>query len=229
MTKFPGTNAWAFNEKPDQTSSWMTTTKNVKINCSVERTRRTSLQTRPATVFAARTLYVYDRPLIANWVPSGAYQLIAPNQNASPAKSPTQRGFDRIKAEYAKTFQIQMESMLSHLQYIEDHQLTISNLISSEVHQLDCKMRKNRAILINLLAGQSRVRAVQLLAFSEYSSFVSHGAMALLQQCEAINTTVTARRTKCGMEPAIGNRTLSLDEYTITTPFVPCLHDGHFA
>ena len=39
MTKVPGTNARAFNEKPDQTSSWLTTTKNVKINCFVESTR----------------------------------------------------------------------------------------------------------------------------------------------------------------------------------------------
>ena len=162
-------------------------------------------------------------------MPPGAYQLIAPNKDAPLAKSPTQRGIDHIKAEYAKTNQIQMELMLSHLQYIEDHQLTISNLISSEVHQLDCKMRKNRATLINLLAKQSGVRAAQLLGFSECSSVVSHGAMALLYQCEVLNTTVTARRTRCGMEPAIGNGTLSLDGYTITTPFVPCLHDGHFA
>ena len=40
MTRVPGTNAWAFNEKPDQTSSWLTTTKNVTMNCFVESTRR---------------------------------------------------------------------------------------------------------------------------------------------------------------------------------------------
>ena len=39
MTKVPGTNAWAFNEKPDQASSWLTTTKKVKIDCFVESTR----------------------------------------------------------------------------------------------------------------------------------------------------------------------------------------------
>ena len=200
-----------------------------RTNIIPPRTRTINIQTRPAAVLATMTPYVYERPLIANWVPPGAYQLNAPNQNASPAKSPTQRGIDRIKAECAKTNQIQMELMLDHLQYIEDHQLTISNLISSELHQLDCKMRNNRATLINVLAKQSRVRAAQLLGISECSSVVSQGAMALLYQCEAINTTVTTRRTKCGMEPAIGNGTLSLDGCTLTTPFVPCLHDGHFA
>ena len=200
-----------------------------RTNTIPPQTRATNIQTRPAAVLATMTPYVYERPPVANWVPPGAYQLIAPNKDAPLAKSPTQRGIDHIKAEYAKTNQIQMELMLSHLQYIEDHQLTISNLISSEVHQLDCKMRKNRANLINLLAKQSGVRAAQLLGFSECSSVVSHGAMALLYQCEVLNTTVTARRTKCEMEPAIGNGTLSLDGYTITTPFVPCLHDGHFA
>ena len=200
-----------------------------RTNTIAPHTRAPNIQTRPASVLATMTPYVYERPPVANWVPPGAYQLIAPYKDAPLAKSPTQRGIDHIKAEYAKTNQIQMELMLSHLQYIEDHQLTISNLVSSEVHQLDCKMRKNRATLINLLAKQSGVRAAQLLGLSECSSVVSHGAMALLYQCEVLNTTVTARKTKCGMEPAIGNGTLSLDGYTITTPFVPCLHDGHFA
>ena len=123
-----------------------------RTNTIPPRTRTTNIQTQSAAVLATMTPYVYERPPVANWVPPGAYQLIAPDKDAPLAKSPTQRGIDHIKAEYAKTNQIQMELMLSHLQYIEDHQLTISNLISSEVHQLDCRMRKNRATLINLLA-----------------------------------------------------------------------------
>ena len=134
-----------------------------------------------------------------------------------------------VEAKYSQTGEIPMQFLISHLQYISDHQLTISNLLSSEIHQLDCQGRKNRAALINILSKQSSISAARLLDLNDCQSLVSHGSMALLYQCQLKNVTITSRKTACGFEPAIGNGTLSLDGYTLVNPFVPCLHDGRFA
>ena len=135
---------------------------------------------------------------------------------------------DEIKASYARTNEVPMELMISHQQYVSDHQVIITNLISEEVHQLDCQTRQNRAALINVVAVQSGVRAAQLIGFDQCHSLVAHGSMALLYKCDEVNVTIKAKATDCGFEPTIGNRSLSLDGYTITRSFIPCMHDGHF-
>ena len=63
-----------------------------RTNTIAPHTRATNIQTRPAAVLATMTPYVYERPPVANWVPPGAYQLIASYKDAPLAKSPTQRG-----------------------------------------------------------------------------------------------------------------------------------------
>jgi hypothetical protein len=165
----------------------------------------------------------------ANWVPEKAFVLLHPGQTTTKAKTQAMTAnLQKVKDHHTHSDTIPNELMLSHLQYINDHQLAISNLLSAEIQQLDCQSRQNRAALINILAKQSGVRAAKLIGMSECHSITAHGAMALVHKCRVVTAEIKANKTRCGTEPTVEGKSLSLDGYTILPSFIPCLHDGHF-
>ena len=104
-----------------------------------------------------------------------------------------------------------------------------NNILNREIHALDCHSRRNRAALIAIISKQSPVMAARLLGFNDCQAIISHGAMhAVLYQCQKVNQTVNARNTTCGIEPEINGAALSLDGWTLISPFVPCLHKSIF-
>jgi hypothetical protein len=80
---------------------------------------------------------------------------------------------------YSQTGEIPMQFLISHLQYISDHQLTISNLLSNEIHQLDCQGRQNCEALISILSKHYSIRAAQILGLEDCQYLVSHESIAL--------------------------------------------------
>ncbi|GAV07371.1 hypothetical protein RvY_17210 [Ramazzottius varieornatus] len=125
---------------------------------------------------------------------------------------------------YAASGDLRQESLISHLQYLRDNQVQISNILNNEIRNLDCRSRLNKAALLSMMAKQSGVRAAKLIGLNDCHSITAHGtSQALLYQCQKVTTDVGAKKTKCGMEPFVLN-SLSLDG----CPFVPRLHGGLF-
>ncbi|GAU99815.1 hypothetical protein RvY_10757 [Ramazzottius varieornatus] len=130
---------------------------------------------------------------------------------------------------YAASGDLRQEFLISHLQYLRGNQVQISNVVNNEVHNLDCQSRFNKAAVLSMMAKQSGVRAAKLIGLNDCHSITAYGtSQALLYQCQKVTTDISAKKTKCGMEPFVLNSSLSLGGYTLINPFVPCLHGGLF-
>ena len=116
--------------------------------------------------------------------------------------------------------------LLQHHQFIEDQSVNNENVIENELKRIYCNNLKTAQYTTALLAESSGILAAQANNLDMCNRLKPMGDSFIIQKCNVINITVSAKETSCGYEPFFNNQTIGRDGYSLH-PFRECFwEDG---
>lgn len=100
----------------------------------------------------------------------------------------------------------------THEQYKIEIETEHENILATEIRQVYCqllKLKKNQAIM---MAQHDGILAAMAINMPKCARLQGVGSTLILQQCDAVNITVLAEESRCGMQPLIyyNNKTYTI-------------------
>ena len=118
-----------------------------------------------------------------------------------------------------------MSLLIEHHQYTEGRAVGRENVLSNELHMMNCAMMKLKKFQLISLAQSNGFLAAKAVNLPMCQRLQSHGTALIVQTCKTERVNVTAIEGPCGMEPFHANFTIGLDGYSLH-PYMPCFRKG---
>ena len=116
--------------------------------------------------------------------------------------------------------------LVEHHQYTEGRAVERENILTDEIHALNCALVEQRKFQIISLAQTNGFLAAAAARLPTCQRLQAHGSALMVQTCKAEKANVTGKATACGIEPFLQNYTIGLDSYSLH-PFRECFRKGN--
>jgi hypothetical protein len=116
--------------------------------------------------------------------------------------------------------------LVEHHQYTEGRAIDRENILSDELHTINCEMNKLKKYQIMAIAQNNGFMAAAAANLPECQRLLAHGSALMIQKCKSERVNITGRLGPCGIEPSYLNYTVGLDGFSLY-PFKPCFRKGN--
>jgi len=116
--------------------------------------------------------------------------------------------------------------LVEHHQYTEGRAIDRENILSDEIHALNCVLAEQRKLQIISIAQTNGFMAAAAARLPTCQRLQAHGSALMVQTCKAEKINISSTVTPCGLEPSYQNFTIGLDSFTLY-PFRNCFRKGN--